>query len=89
MGRRLSRPDLLCRVGGGGVFGLPGRAFAEVRIENHGQDLCCFLRQLLTLLLLFLRWCPDHRPVLTAVEVKSLALEGMRIEVEVEAYDAE
>ena len=33
------------------------------------------------------KWCPDHRPVLTAVEVKGLALEGMRVEVEVEAWD--
>jgi enamine deaminase RidA (YjgF/YER057c/UK114 family) len=35
------------------------------------------------------KWCPEHRPVLTAVEVKGLALEGMRIEVEVEAWDEE
>ncbi|KAK3718122.1 hypothetical protein LTR37_005237 [Vermiconidia calcicola] len=33
------------------------------------------------------KWCPDHRPVLTAVEVKGLALKGMRIEIEVEAYE--
>lgn len=35
------------------------------------------------------QWCPDHRPVITAFAVQSLALEGMRIEVEVEAYDGE
>lgn len=34
-------------------------------------------------------WCPNHRPVVTAVEVQKLALEGMRIEIEVEAYLAE
>lgn len=31
------------------------------------------------------KWCSGHQPVLTAVEVKGLALDGMRIEVEVEA----
>ena len=31
------------------------------------------------------KWCPGHRPLLTAVEVKGLAAEGMRVEVEVEA----
>lgn len=31
------------------------------------------------------KWCPVHQPVLTAVEVKGLALERMRIEIEVEA----
>ena len=31
------------------------------------------------------KWCPNHRPVLTGVEVKGLALEGMRVEIEVEA----
>ena len=35
------------------------------------------------------KWCPSHSPVLTAVEVKGLALEGMRVEVEVEAWDGE
>lgn len=35
------------------------------------------------------KWCPEHRPLLTAFEVKGLALEGMRIEVEVEAWDEE
>ena len=30
-------------------------------------------------------WCPDHRPILTCVEVKNLGFEGMRVEVEVEA----
>ncbi|PVI00878.1 putative translation initiation inhibitor [Periconia macrospinosa] len=32
------------------------------------------------------KWCPDHAPLLTGVEVKSLALEGMRIEVEANAH---
>jgi enamine deaminase RidA (YjgF/YER057c/UK114 family) len=31
------------------------------------------------------KWCPNHSPVLTAIEVKGLALDGMTIEVEVEA----
>jgi enamine deaminase RidA (YjgF/YER057c/UK114 family) len=33
------------------------------------------------------KWCPTHCPLLTAVEVKGLAFEEMRIEVEVEAWD--
>ena len=35
------------------------------------------------------QWCPDHRPVVTGVTVQGLALEGMRIEIEVEACDGE
>ena len=31
------------------------------------------------------KWCPEHRPVLTAVEVRGLALAGLRVEIEVEA----
>ncbi|KAE8332717.1 Endoribonuclease L-PSP/chorismate mutase-like protein [Aspergillus sergii] len=34
------------------------------------------------------RWMPDHKPVLTCVGVKELALEGMRIEIEAFAHDA-
>jgi enamine deaminase RidA (YjgF/YER057c/UK114 family) len=30
---------------------------------------------------------PDHKPVLTCVGVKELALEGMRIEIEAFAHD--
>ena len=33
------------------------------------------------------QWCPNHRPVLTAIPVQRLALQAMKIEVEVEAYD--
>jgi enamine deaminase RidA (YjgF/YER057c/UK114 family) len=35
------------------------------------------------------KWCPEHRPILTAVGVRQLGLEGMRVEVEVEAHDPE
>ena len=35
------------------------------------------------------KWCPEHRPLLTAVEARALAAEGMRIEVEVEALLSE
>ncbi|EAU93517.1 endoribonuclease L-PSP [Coprinopsis cinerea okayama7 len=31
------------------------------------------------------KWMPNHKPILTVVGVKDLALEGMRIEVEVAA----
>lgn len=31
------------------------------------------------------KWCPNHRPLLTAVEVRALAAANMRVEVEVEA----
>ena len=31
------------------------------------------------------KWCLEHRPILTAVKVAGLTLEGMRIEVKVEA----
>ena len=33
------------------------------------------------------KWCPNHRPVLTAVGTPWLALEEMRIEIEVEAME--
>ncbi|KAJ5392510.1 hypothetical protein N7509_008000 [Penicillium cosmopolitanum] len=33
------------------------------------------------------KWMPDHKPVLTCVEVKGQALEGMRIEIEAFAHD--
>lgn len=29
------------------------------------------------------KWLPDHQPILTCVGVKELALEGMRLEIEV------
>lgn len=31
------------------------------------------------------KWAPNHMPLLTFIEVKGLALEAMRIEIEVEA----
>lgn len=33
------------------------------------------------------RWCPNHAPTWTAIEVPKLADPRMLIEVEVEAYD--
>ncbi|KAL2140163.1 hypothetical protein VTI28DRAFT_4179 [Corynascus sepedonium] len=33
------------------------------------------------------KWMPDHQPVMTAVGVAALGLEGMRVEVEVAAHD--
>ncbi|EQB48734.1 endoribonuclease L-PSP [Colletotrichum gloeosporioides Cg-14] len=33
------------------------------------------------------RWAPDHAPILTGVGVSKLGQPGMRIEVEVSAYD--
>lgn len=35
------------------------------------------------------KWCPEHRPLLTGVEVRGLAAKGMRVEIEVEALDSE
>ena len=35
------------------------------------------------------KWLPNHRPILTCVGVQQLALEGMRIEIEVSAHDEE
>lgn len=35
------------------------------------------------------KWMPDHQPVWTVVGVTKLALEGMRVEIEVSAYDEE
>jgi enamine deaminase RidA (YjgF/YER057c/UK114 family) len=32
------------------------------------------------------KWCPDHKPIWTLVEVKGLSDERLRIEVEVEAW---
>lgn len=31
------------------------------------------------------KWCPGHEPLVTVVGVESLALEGMRVELEVVA----
>ncbi|KAL4876414.1 Endoribonuclease L-PSP/chorismate mutase-like protein [Aspergillus karnatakaensis] len=33
------------------------------------------------------KWMPDHKPILTCVGVSELALEGMRVEIEVVAHD--
>ncbi len=35
------------------------------------------------------KWMPDHQPIMTAVGVNQLGLEGMRVEVEVVAHDPE
>ncbi|KAI3319999.1 YjgF-like protein [Xylariaceae sp. AK1471] len=37
----------------------------------------------------FRRYMPDHCPVWTAVGITRLGLDGMRLEIEVEAYDPE
>ncbi|KAK4160399.1 Endoribonuclease L-PSP/chorismate mutase-like protein [Cladorrhinum sp. PSN259] len=34
-------------------------------------------------------WLPDHQPIMTAVGVNALGLEGMRVEIEVAAHDPE
>ncbi|CAP61887.1 uncharacterized protein PODANS_5_2120 [Podospora anserina S mat+] len=34
-------------------------------------------------------WMPDHQPIMTAIGVNKLGLEGMRIEVEAVAHDPE
>ena len=35
------------------------------------------------------KWCPDHRPILTIVNIDALGLEAMRIEIEAEAYSVD
>lgn len=35
----------------------------------------------------FMRWMPDHRPIWTCVGVPRLALEAMKVEIEVVAID--
>ncbi|KAL8938163.1 MAG: hypothetical protein Q9216_004040 [Gyalolechia sp. 2 TL-2023] len=35
------------------------------------------------------KWMPDHQPLLTVLGVAKLALDGMRIEIEVSAYVGE
>ncbi|CAO1602541.1 hypothetical protein XANCAGTX0491_006152 [Xanthoria calcicola] len=35
------------------------------------------------------KWMPDHQPLFTCVGVTKLGIEGMRIEIEVSAYDEE
>lgn len=35
------------------------------------------------------KWMPNHQPLLTCVGVTKLGREGMRIEIEVSAYDEE
>lgn len=33
------------------------------------------------------KWCPDHAPIWTCVEVPALAEKEMKVEIEVVAYD--
>jgi len=33
------------------------------------------------------KWCPDHKPIWTMVGVASLALEAMKVEIDVIAHD--
>ncbi|WWC65916.1 uncharacterized protein I303_108538 [Kwoniella dejecticola CBS 10117] len=35
----------------------------------------------------FAKWMPDHKPLWTEIGVASLGAEGMRVEIEVQAYD--
>lgn len=35
------------------------------------------------------KWMPDHRPIWTQIGVRQLGAPGMRIEIEVSAYDSE
>jgi enamine deaminase RidA (YjgF/YER057c/UK114 family) len=37
----------------------------------------------------FKKWCPEHQPIWTCVGVTKLALDDMRVEIEVRAYDPE
>ncbi|PSN59366.1 endoribonuclease L-psp family protein [Corynespora cassiicola Philippines] len=36
----------------------------------------------------FKKWTPNHRPILTCVEISKLGLPGMRVEIEVKAHVA-
>ena len=49
---------------------------APLDSENAGPELIRNLR----------KWCPDHKPLLTAVGVEKLWAKGMRIEIEVSAH---
>lgn len=35
------------------------------------------------------KWMPDHKPIWTEIGVSKLGAEGMRVEIEVSAYDPE
>ena len=77
-----------------------GRAFANVQhtLEHAGSKgweqvyrvriyLVALDNESLELVVRNLRkYCPNHQPILTAVGVAKLALEGMRIEIEVAAH---
>ena len=72
--------DLILRTAGskrgwGDVY------FVRIYYVDHGDE-----ESMAKIVECLREWCPEHRPVLTGVQVKGLALEGMRIEVEVEAY---
>lgn len=36
----------------------------------------------------FQKWMPDHHPIWTEIGVAELGLDGMRVEIEVSAYNA-
>ncbi|OTB05908.1 hypothetical protein M426DRAFT_55966 [Hypoxylon sp. CI-4A] len=64
-----------------------GKGWSQVyRVNTYSTDMDATQEHIVRN---FKRWMPNHQPTWTDIGVKKLGLDGMRIEVEVQAYDEE
>lgn len=65
-----------------------GKGWSQVfRVNSYHTDMSH--DALMYMVKNFRKWMPDHQPVWTCVGVTKLGIEGMRVEIEVSAYDEE